>query len=345
MADIISIRNDLSVVSQNLPNQYYSSSVGPSNPNVEESIANYTNLNTTTNTLVFPSDRPKYFFAINIGKYSRTNMNQINRAAISSESAIVLPLPSQLQDVNETVWQEEELGFALGMAGQAAYGVKNVMDGSKGILDTLGSLAQGVGEGIAAGGTGFATGVLQGLLGVGGNIQSGAAVLSGYSPNQFLTVLFKGPKYKRHELSWKIVPKNHDESMVINKIIKTLNNAMAPELSGGGAFFSFPSIFNLALYPNSKYLFKFKPCVLETFYCNYTPGGVPAFFHQVGNDANPPEAVEFRMRFLELEFWLKGNYNETNDPYDVISTAPVMSGPSPTTEVPNVNNPAESNIP
>jgi hypothetical protein len=145
---------------------------------------------------------------------------------------------------------------------------------------------------------------------LGENAENALKAFTGLAPNQFLTVLLQGPSYKEHDFSWKLAPRNPKESESVRLIIATLNNAMAPAMGGatGNAFFQFPKIFSIAFNnPNGemKYLYKFKPCVLKTMSVNYMPSGAPAFYRQT----EAPDAVEIRCHFMELEFWLQGDFD------------------------------------
>src|SRR5690606_8176912 len=101
--------------------------------------------------------------------------------------------------------------------------------------------------------------------------------------NQFFTVLLDGPKYKRHSLTWNLIPRNFAEADTIRRIIRLINNAMAPGLAlAGGALFSFPRVVRCAFFPNHRYLYRFKPAVITDFQINYTPMSQPSFYHQSG---------------------------------------------------------------
>ena len=68
---------------------------------------------------------------------------------------------------------------------------------------------------------------------------------------------------------------------------------------------------------------------MENMTANYAPNGAPAMLRNPGaNDPglrvtgggqgadNPPECVELTCNFLELEYWLTGDFHRTNDPED-----------------------------
>lgn len=273
--------------------------------------------NASASLLQYPVDRPKYYMIMNIRKYQRDNLLRI--ADVTTEDTIILPIPQTLIDSNGVIYEEQEIGQLTGAGYNKLFGsnVKSKSDIEKQIQNNtgLGYLAQSVGAQTLDAATGLNT---SGLL----------AAMTGFSPNQFLTILLKGPEYKRHELSWVLSPRNEMEAERIRLICNKINNSKAPGITAGGLFFTFPKVFELGFMPNSQYLFKFKPAVLESFTVNYAPGGSPAFYKakSATNGNNPPVGVEIRMRFLELEFWLTGDYTNSNDPFDrrqnVASPAP-----------------------
>lgn len=276
--------------------------------------------------LAFPSDRPKYFMGMTISEYSRQDLLTVGGLTI--EKNIILPLPKQLVDSHHTTYTETALGQFIGTglnAVAASGGLNAVRDGlktgsisnisqvGKSLDDIIGSIsdtAQGLGVGAIRGALGNFSSSLQ-------QAADSALNLIGYAPNQFLTILLQGPQYSRHEFSWQCTPRNFKESENIRKIIQLINNCQAPYLELGGAIFGYPKIFQLYFSPNSKYLFKFKPSVVESISVNYAGGGVPAFYRSEGSDVNSaPESIEINIRFLELEFWLRNDFKSSANPFD-----------------------------
>jgi len=73
-----------------------------------------------------------------------------------------------------------------------------------------------------------------------------------------------------------------------------------------------------SLYPNSKFLYKFKPCIIESFQVNYTPTG-RASFHKAVDGENAPTSMTFNLRLKEVEYWQEGDFDDGNDPKNVYS--------------------------
>ena len=159
-----------------------------------------------------------------------------------------------------------------------------------------------------------------GLLGRG-------SAAAGLSINTFKSVTLSAPQFRRHNLTFKMAPKDFNEAKAIQKIAYLLRRAMTPKRALFGALFEFPDIFLIAFSPNSKFLYKFKPCVLERINVDYTGGNqAPGFYRQQGNPSNaPPESVVITLQFLELEYWLESDYKTDgeglpqSDPLDVFN--------------------------
>lgn len=204
--------------------------------------------------------------------------NIYNRGAITQQkigtktlSQISLPIPLQLLD-NNTV----------------TYNAENLSDALKEEVSNIGK-----------------------DLGGASLISTGAKILgasAGLAQNEFLTMLFKGPTYKKFNIAWKLSPKNATESQTLNKLLITLKNAQAPSINGAGFLFNYPKVFWISFkYKSSdnNYLYKFKPAMLETLMVNYSGGGIPGFY----KDTGAPESVIIDCAFTEVEFWLDGDFN------------------------------------
>lgn len=292
---------------------------------------------TTIDTLTFPGDRPKFYVAIEILGYHRfdghgAGMFQVSR--MDHQNSIIMPLPQMLTDANMVTYDQAELTLAGGGAGQILANSRNAMNNAQnatsGITQSVtdnAPLAAGLGAAAVGGAvTGFIanrTGIPTSLT---RSLGTNAARLAGYTPNQFLTILLKGPAYKKHSLRWLVSPHNPQEAKNLQQIINVINNAKAPGVTAGGAIFTFPSVFRVSIMPNSQFMYKFKPAVVESFTVDYTGGtGIPNFKRSsisgLGQDY-PPGLLQIELNLLELEFWLNQNYSDDNDPNNVSTGTP-----------------------
>ena len=286
---------------------------------INQTIQKWKSNNAAIKAFKFPLDVPKYYMTIDISEYSRNNLFSLN---FDQMFTIVLPMPNQLVTSNQISYEEAQLGTVPGTLADAGYEYgknaearKETLQGDQNSLKQLEELKKQQNEANRIFGEtlqGIGVGIARALMPK--SLEDFAAVLSGYSPNQYFTVLLRGPTYNQYQFMWYLMPRNHRESDQIRDIVEILNNAKAPGLAAGGGLWSFPKIFRLAYYPNSMYLNKFKPSVMTELQVNFAPGGSPAFYATNGQP-NPPEGVVISATFKELEYWLDGDYISDNDPF------------------------------
>ena len=130
-----------------------------------------------------------------------------------------------------------------------------------------------------------------------------ASVLSGITTNPFQVVLFKSPEFRRHTFSWRLVPRNLDESERIKNLVDVFKYHSLPGLSPGAVFFSYPEVLEIKFRPTDKYLYKFKPCVVRNVSINYAPNS-PSFYRS----SNAPTAVQITISLQEIEIITKADY-------------------------------------
>lgn len=306
----------------------------------DSSFSHFTSQDNSSGFLRYPLDTPKYILTFTISKYSRSSISSVGTFQTApGYPAIILPLPEQLVDLDAVNWEEYALGT---LAGATVSGAVN--QASQGNLG--GALAAGAaGIGIAAG-QGILSNLSSGLSDAALNTASTITQALGLSPNQFVTLLMRGPRYKRHRFSWTFAPNNFKEADELRKIIRVFRNGMSPGIWGtilnAPVVWTYPKIFWLRFYPNSKFMYKFKPCIIDSFAVNYTPGNKAAFDRNgtgvIGD--NPPSCIQMQMELIELEFWVEGNYDGSNDPdnVDELATQPV-SGEDVINQIKNNFNP------
>jgi hypothetical protein len=268
----------------------------PTGPNPAQMLDG-PNPNGVNQILRFPDDTPPYYFCLTVNDYSRASWVSVGK--LNEVARIILPLPREMVDNFNIRYAIEPLGYAGAVgfdtlsgdfsnaAWQAAIGT--ALSGSS-------QLAQRVG----AAGNAFTKGAQAAL---------GAA---GLAVNDFMTVMLKGPDYKRRDFIWRLAPKNAQETSDLRRIIQMINNAMAPSIWGyGSTFFQWPKIFKPSFVFNgidmllAMNTFGMKPSVITDFSINYTPNGVFAPFASTKG----PGSVDIRIAFMELEYWLGNGQN------------------------------------
>ena len=250
--------------------------------------------------LIQPQIDRNFFMAFKFMKYEKRS---IQRAPfLRSRGSVRLPIPDNIKDNMSVSYTTPSLGSAVGaildsMAGGTPSGTPGTVIGQLG--GTLG-----------AGAAGFATQFVE----ENANRQAvqGASNYFGMAVNPYQTVLFEKPEFKSHNFSWKIMPRNEQESNIARNIFRTFQYHMSPGISGAitgaeggsGLFFSYPSMVIVSLFPSSEFMYRFKPCVLKSVNVNYAAGSAPSFFKRT----NAPTAMTISIQLQEIEYWTNNDF-------------------------------------
>lgn len=262
------------------------------------------------NDITFPQDlistnAEAPFMSMEFSAYRRRSIYE--QPFYETQMKINLPIPDNLVEQQGLDYKLAELGSVVGSIAEA-------LSPGAPTLARAAAVASGVGAAatprLAAG---FAQTVAQ-RAGVSltreearqGVSQAGALIptLFGITANPFQAVLFKSPDFRAHTFKWTFVPKNRDESETIRQLVETFKFHSLPGVSAaGGVFFSYPEILKISLRPRDQYLYKFKPCVVDTIAVNYAPNS-PSFYKSTG----APTAVQFSIKLQEIEIWTKADW-------------------------------------
>lgn len=288
-------------------------------------------------TLHYPLERLKYYMRFSVYQHHRSSLTDVN--PMGHQGDIIMPLPTPIVDAQSIAYDEQSYGV-VGWGIDALSHSLNQLGASATEADRQRRAAQAQAERDRilqqfpdAGQRSTAQQFLDRLVGqLPGGLGTAAAAALGFAPNQFMTIVLTGPKYKTFELNWTLAPNHPQEADSLRAIVKAFQNASAVGKSTTGLLWAFPKIFKIAIYPNSQYMMKFKPCVLTDLAINYTPLGQPAFHRpdprtadEAGQRLGTPAAIQISTKWLELEYWLEGMYNDNNDPFSV--TEPAITRP------------------
>ena len=225
-------------------------------------------------------------------------------------STVLLPIPANIQDGNAVNYNDDQLN-SLTAAGAA--GAMNFMEGSadaglnfeaqkknfersvQGIVNDSGvniDVAKNLVNKYLAG---------QAVSLFGGNVtlQQLLARQSGEIFNPNMELLFNGPTLRAFKFSFKMMPRNRDESDQVKNIIRTFKKNMSPKTGQTRAFLDTPNIFELRYRQGRtehKFLNKFKQCFLQDISVNYTGEGNYATY----GDGTPISMI-MDLTFKELE--------------------------------------------
>ena len=185
-------------------------------------------------------------------------------------------------------YQDKDLGILGGLLG-----VDSAMSDS---LDS-GSFASGMAVNMALQVAKIPS-ILPGLGGITDIVQLAGKVKT----NPFREVFFEGIDYRKFNFKYKFMPKSETEVKAIYNIIDKFKEHMHPEIAGGGAFFLYPSEFEIAYYYNNKengYFNKIATCALTDMAVEYGGDQISTF----SNGA--PTEINVTLSFRELELITK----------------------------------------
>jgi hypothetical protein len=245
------------------------------------------------NDLTFPpdliNDKRNYYLQLQFMTYKKGSPSQTATVTPNAQQGLIrLPIPNNLVNTSSIHYDEPTLGPVVGA-------VLDVATNSNNGVDQFGEI-----------GTAIAAELSQSVLG--GTVSAASSLYNGNAFNPYQAVLFKSPNFRSHSFSWKLIPSEAKESDIIKKIIDLLHYNMHPGIEFINSLFTFPSVVYVNLYPNSEYLYKFKPCVITSLIANYAPQNTPAFYRK----SNAPAAIDLTINLQEIELWTRNDYKSIN---------------------------------
>ncbi len=244
---------------------------------------------------------------------SLTNPNRGERRGEQLETTI-LPMQPNFSESNAVGWGGDKLNPLQMVLGQAAGGlIEGIGDANfQTALNALNKTGEDVKQAIEDPKTGPALIAYFAGQAVGANIQTR---VTGDVLNPNLELLFSGPNLRTFQFNFRMTPRDHDESLMIKKIIRTFKKNMAVKKSSSKLFLETPNIFQLEYIYNSDgpnggqqhpYLNKFKMMAMTSFNVNYTPDGT---YMTYGRDGSLT-AYDINMAFGELEPIYADDYDD-----------------------------------
>lgn len=243
---------------------------------------------------------------------------------------IRLPMPSQLSTDYNPEWSPKDLG--VGMAGQALSAADRALYGSGDVTAAAAAGGAAMGAFYDKAKSGITTGLA--AVGIsGGDAGAALKVGAGLAENPHKVLLFTGVNFREHKFSWRLSPRNRNESNQIQRIIEMFTYYAHPEYIGGGLFFKYPEYF-IINFRHPEYLFRIKPSVLKDIQVNYHSTGRPAYVRDADGTGIPaPAEVELSLTFMETEIITKNGLNPERIPnITSVPTQRESAGPVPITD-------------
>lgn len=254
--------------------------------------------------ITFPPDLNRNqavpFMSMEFQEYRRRSINE--QPFYADVMKIRLPIPENLSEDTSVSYGKASLDSAIGAITESLSG-QTPSTGITGTLTQIGSRLGTAATGIGA----------QALRELAGNVVgvqtaqtalNAASALSGIAANPFQVVLFQSPNFRTHNFTWKFIPTTLEESQILSNLIQTFKYHSLPGISNAGAvFFSYPEILKINFRPSDDFLYKFKPCVVDSITVNYAPNS-PSFVRTSG----APTALTFSIKLQEIEIMTKADF-------------------------------------
>ena len=216
--------------------------------------------------------------------------------------AIILPIPSNIQDGNSVSYSDDSLdGFTAGIYNAIDPKSVGSVDAGTAIMDQMSKVANVFSDPEVAKRYGQSLAAQAANIPFGGNLSLGQIVAreEGQIINPNVELLFNGVTLRSFKFSFKMTPRGQTEAGEIRKIINTLKKSMAPKTAGSDKFLKTPNIFQLTYKKGNSihpYLHLFKETFLTDMSVNYTGEGVYATY----NDGSPI-SYTMDLSFKEIE--------------------------------------------
>jgi hypothetical protein len=210
--------------------------------------------------------------------------------------SVFLPVPGNVLDSNNVSWDVNTMNPAQLLASSAFFDNLTKSSGQiEGLADTLGQIGANIGENKGDVKTAVAGALAKAATGANILTRSTGSVIN---PN--MELLFKGPQLRTFGLTWKMSPRDYEESQMIKNIIRMFKQSMAVKRTKSQLFLKSPNTYKLEYLTaggrDHSFLPKIKECALTGCNINYTPDGN----YQTYEDSSMV-AYEMTLNFNELE--------------------------------------------
>jgi hypothetical protein len=257
---------------------------------------------------------------------------------------IKLPMPANLSTDYNPEYTNGTLG--AGASGEALKAGDRAIYGNNDV-PALAAAGGAMAAAAAGGAAGAASGIAKAFGievppavsgAVGATQDTGAAalkVLAGLAQNPHKVVLFTGVNFREHQFSWRLSPRNRNESNAIKLITDMFAYYAHPEYVAGALFFKYPEFFRIK-FRHPDYLFQLQPSVLKDIRVNYHAQGYPGYVRDRDGGGPPaPAEVELSLTFQETEIITKQTLYEQLSVNLPIERRLPVSGVFPSTQPPN----------
>lgn len=250
-----------------------------------------------SNVLQFPNQIGKYYVSMKFREYVRTAPQA--GATLNFKNAIILPVPRTLEENFSLDVNSRETGFVGGAVDTIQAAASN---GSKDFKLSTSANALTYS---------FSVSAAEKIAGK--NVTDIFGQYIGSVPNPHLATFFSGVNMRSFSFDWTFSPRNEDESLSLQNIIKTLKQNSLPAFSPmGTAVLQYPYLCFIELQPwanNGSELIQYKPALLRGVNINYSPNGIPSFFA----GTNLPTFIQISLEFMETEYFTSESFGRSGN--------------------------------
>lgn len=232
---------------------------------------------------------------------ANTLRRKLSRQNVRIDQSIALFMPNGLNASYQSDWSATELGVVGAMMDAFTGFGELSWANADNAWDTIKQSAPDVLTNTAAG-------VVQTLTPF--NVQDAKNLATNQISNPYVEVLFNGVQNRTFSFTFKLIPKNAQETVEINKIISALKFHSAPEVKyeNQNNYWLFPSTFDIKFINRDQenpWLFKISTCAMTNFSVDYITEGT-----WVSRTDGSPFGYELNLQFTELEQITKERISE-----------------------------------
>ena len=216
-------------------------------------------------------------------------------------STIQLPIPSGISDTSSVEWGGANMNPIEIVATKEAF---NIMSPEKDLMTAGNEALNAAKKAFRESGDMWKYYFAQEAVGVQGLLSRA----SGSVLNSNLSLLFNGPSLRPFSFTFKLSPRDANESVIVRRIIRQFKEGSAVNTSEQNFFLKAPNVFKIRYEQKggaSKSLNQFKTCALTTVSVNYTPDGTYMTYED-----GTMTSYEINLAFNELEPIYQKNYSK-----------------------------------
>lgn len=286
---------------------------------VSSVISNNRSANSSRELYQFPEDLGAHALLLMFRQYRFSNpgtrtFSRITDSTSDLRDSILLPLPSNIADSYSIRIGRPEMGIVNEMAATAAAATTSNGNFSNEVIKARNSLSIGKSDADAlwAGDMSSIGQNLKFLLrsSLPGGLSTSIDQGLGAAINPKISLSFDGLDLKTHAFDWNLMVRSPNESETLAAISNTVKRNIHPTYASAGGFqramLRYPSVCDVFFVGlDSKYFFKFKTCMVQSFSLNYTPNGVSII------EGGKPAGAQMSLQLVETDIHTAEDYGAT----------------------------------